>query len=143
MASPRFGLVNSRIGGEVSVVNDTNGTNVAERVTLAASPLRRMRGLLGRPPLTAGEGLLIEPCQAVHTLGMAYPIDVVHLDRNDIVVRVLHELPPRRLGPIVWRSHRVLELPPGKAAGISEGDRLTVKKQERNSQLDARHRARW
>jgi len=126
MANRSHGLGNSRGAGMVHVVNDTSGMDVADRVMLADSLPRRMRGLLGRPPLTAGEGLLIQPCQGVHTLGMAYLIDVVHLDRNGVVVRVLGKLPPWRIGPIVWRSHSVLELSAGKAAGISEGDRLTV-----------------
>ena len=58
-------------------------------------------------------------------MGMAYPIDVVHLDRAAVVRRVLRELRPWRFGPFVWRSHMVLELP-GGAALVSEGDQLEL-----------------
>jgi uncharacterized protein len=108
------------------VVNATSGQILAERADIAASSWRRMRGLLGRPALAPGQGLLIRPCQGVHTLGMAYPIDVVHLDREHVVRKVLHGLRPWRIGPLVWRASIVLELPAGAADGTSEGDRLTL-----------------
>ena len=114
-----------RDGARLRVLNATRGLVLAECADVAASPWRRMRGLLGRPPLVAGAGLLIVPCQGVHTLGMAYPIDVVHLDRSAVVRRVLRELRPWRLGPLVWRSHMVLELASGIAT-VSEGDQLEL-----------------
>ena len=61
------------------VVNATRATVLAERADLADSFLARVRGLLGRLTLALGEGLVIRPCNAVHTLGMAFPIDVIHL----------------------------------------------------------------
>jgi uncharacterized membrane protein (UPF0127 family) len=113
-------------GALLRVVNASNGDVLAERTEVAASPWRRMRGLLGRPPLSPGQGLLIRPCQGVHTLGMAYPIDVVHLDKDFVVRKVLHGLKPWRVGPIVWRSSTVLELPAGVADTTSQGDRLAL-----------------
>jgi uncharacterized membrane protein (UPF0127 family) len=107
-------------------VNRSRGAVLAERAEVAASPWRRMRGLLGRSPLVAGQGLLIAPCQGIHSLGMGYPIDVVHLDRNGAVRRVLHSVPPWRLGPLVWRSRCVLELPAGAAAGTVVGDQVDL-----------------
>ena len=108
------------------VVNRSRGTELAECADVAASPWRRMRGLLGRPALATGQGLLISPCQGVHTLGMRYPIDVVHLDRSGVVRKVLHGLSPSRLGPLVWRSRFVLELPAGAADGTVAGDQLVL-----------------
>src|SRR3954466_1721258 len=108
------------------VINRTRDLVLAECADVAASSWRRMRGLLGRPALMAGQGLLIVPCQGVHTLGMGYPIDVVHLDRDGVVRKVLHAVKPWRLGPLVWRSRLVLELPAGAAAGTDAGDQLTL-----------------
>jgi len=108
------------------VVNLSRNTVVAECADVAASSWRRMRGLLGRPALVAGQGLLIVPCQGIHTLGMRYPIDVVHLDRDGVVRKVLHAVRPWRLGPLVWRSRCVLELPAGAADGTVVGDQLTL-----------------
>jgi len=108
------------------VVNLSRGATLAECAEVAASSWRRMRGLLGRPALTTGQGLLIAPCQGVHTLGMGYPIDVVHLDRDGVVRKVLHTFRPWRVGPVVWRSRLVLELPAGVATDTAVGDQLTV-----------------
>jgi uncharacterized membrane protein (UPF0127 family) len=109
-------------GAPVRVVNRSRGAVLAERADVAASPWRRMRGLLGRS-LAPGDGLVIVPCWGVHTIGMAYPIDVVHVDRQGVVRRVLRELAPWRIGPLVWKSNLVLELPAG-AAAAEVGDRL-------------------
>ena len=114
-----------RNGAKLRVINFTKGNVLAAHADVAANPWRRMRGLLGRPPLSRGQGLLIRPCQGVHTMGMAYPIDVVHLDREHVVRKVLHRLAPWRVGPIVWGSNTVLELPAGVADTTSEGDRIS------------------
>jgi uncharacterized protein len=107
-------------------VHDRSGVVLAERAELAARPWRRMRGLLGRSPLAQGEGLLIVPCQGIHTLGMAYPIDVVHLDRQGVVRGVVRNIKPWRLGPLVWRAYQALELPAGAAASVRVGDQVTL-----------------
>lgn len=84
-----------------------------------------MRGLLGRPPLGTQEGLLLQPCNSVHTLFMQYPIDVVYLDRNYTVVKLLPSLPPYRLS-MAGRSTAVLELKAHEASrcGIKVGMHL-------------------
>lgn len=86
----------------------------AIEVTVADTPLARMRGLLARPPLRAGEGMLIKPCNMIHTLGMGYPIDVVFLARDGTVLDVAPAVPPRRMR-VHLRAHSVLELAAGEA----------------------------
>jgi uncharacterized membrane protein (UPF0127 family) len=108
------------------VVDRTRDTVLADCAEVAASPWRRMRGLLGRPPLMPRGGLLIAPCQGIHTLGMGYPIDVVHLDRDGVVRKVLHAVKPWRIGPLVWRSRFVLELPAGAADGTAVGNQVVL-----------------
>lgn len=84
-------------------------------VQVAATALARMRGLLGRPPLGPGQGMLIRPCNMVHTVGMGYAIDVVFLRRDGLVLKVASALAPRRASGH-WRAHCVLELAAGEAA---------------------------
>ena len=112
-------------GMSVRAVNRSLDVVVAERAAVAASACSRARGLLGSSPLEAGEGLVIVPCRGVHTLGMAYPIDVVHLDRAGVVRAVVRHLRPWRLGPLVWGAHLALELPAGTARA-SAGDRIEL-----------------
>lgn len=108
----------------VRVVNVTRNALLAERADLADSFLARARGLLGRSALAPGEGLVIRPCTAVHTVGMAFSTDVVHLDADSRVLRVVANLRPWRLGPLVRGSRVVVELPAGTAlaTGTRGGD---------------------
>ena len=88
----------------------------------------RVRGLLGRPPLHFGQGLLMTPCNWIHTLGMGFPIDVLYLDREGRVLRMAPDMRPNRIGPLVWRASRVVELPAGaiEHTGTRAGDRLEI-----------------
>ena len=100
---------------------------VCERCRVADNPFTRMRGLLGRSELPAAHGLLVKPAPAVHTFFMRFPIDVVFLDRDFVVVGVEPDLRP-------WKfagrrgAHAALELRAGRAEelGIREHDRLAV-----------------
>ncbi|MEE2025769.1 MULTISPECIES: DUF192 domain-containing protein [Alkalimonas] len=56
----------------------------------------RLRGLLGRPALTSQQAMLIAPCHSVHTLGMRYSIDVVYLNKDYQVLKVVENLHPGR-----------------------------------------------
>lgn len=103
------------------------GDHCAWRVRLAETVGARMRGLVGRPPLGPGEGLLLVPASQVHTFGMSYAIDVVFCDRDMRVLRVLRSLPPRRVSLYLFRARSVLELPAGAAAGVAAGDQLSFK----------------
>lgn len=95
------------------------------RVARTTSALDRMRGLLGRRAPAEGEGLLIAPCNAIHTLFMGFPIDVVFLNRESRVVKIL-----RAVAPFRWAmapgAAMVLETRAGEAdrTGIATGDRL-------------------
>ncbi len=101
---------------------------VCERCVVAASPLRRMRGLLGRATLPAGEGILLKPARSVHTFFMRFPIDVVFVDRQLAVLRIAAALPPWRT--VAERSaSSVLELAAGECERrcVAIGDVLLVR----------------
>jgi uncharacterized membrane protein (UPF0127 family) len=89
--------------------------------TLAA----RLRGLLGRRALGAGEGLLLAPAASVHTFFMRFAVDVVFLDGDGHVVGVEERVGPGRV--VARRGARaILELPAGTwlRAGARVGDRV-------------------
>ncbi|MDB5764474.1 MAG: hypothetical protein JWQ21_3469 [Herminiimonas sp.] len=95
------------------------------RVWRAISPWERTRGLLGRPALQAGEGMLIDACRLVHTVGIGYPLDLAFLDSRGQVRKMVKGLAPSRLAGSLPASS-TLELAPGTLAGIDlkEGDYL-------------------
>jgi len=92
---------------------------------LANRYFTRLRGLLGRT-LPEGGGLLLAPCNCIHTFGMRYEIDAVYLDRTGLVLRVDESLPAGRACKAQHGARYVLELPAGSAKrqSICEGDRL-------------------
>jgi uncharacterized membrane protein (UPF0127 family) len=86
-----------------------------------------MRGLLGRRELPRGEGVLLRPATSVHTWFMRFPIDVVFLDRELQVQKIVTGLGPWRIA--FGRGTRaVLELAAGECErrGLRPGDRLIL-----------------
>ncbi|MHB1132083.1 MAG: DUF192 domain-containing protein [Chloroflexota bacterium] len=108
--------------------NLDNGTVLASDCRLAKGFWARTRGLLFSPPLEEGEGLLIQPCQSVHTVMMGYPIDVLFLDKDARIAHLIRSMPPYRASRLVWKARSVLELPAGTAerTATTVGDRLTL-----------------
>jgi uncharacterized membrane protein (UPF0127 family) len=112
----------------VAVRNLTRGSAVASRAELADLPLRRLVGLMGRRTWGPCDGLLLRPCNAVHTCFTRMAIDVVFAGRDGIVVEIAPARRPWRVGPLVWRAAWVLELPVGaiERSGTRLDDRLGV-----------------
>ena len=106
--------------------NLTRDSVVAERVEVAETSETRNRGLLGRTSLDPGTGLWLVPCEWVHMFGMKFPIDIVVLNKDDVVVGVQEALKPGWIGKFFWGAHSTLELPVGavRASGTSKGDRI-------------------
>ena len=106
------------------VLIQTNGTTVAN-AWLANHYFSRLRGLLGRT-LSEGGGLLLVPCNCIHTFGMQYEIDAVYLDRTGTVLRVDKALPAGTACKAQRGAQYVLELPAGTARrqSIQVGNRL-------------------
>ena len=105
----------------VQVVNRTRGCVLASRAAVASTPLRRAVGLIGRAVWGGDDGMVLEPCGAVHSLFMRLPIDVLYLDEDGRVLRAVPALPPWRLGPVVRSARRVVELPAGTLARTGTG----------------------
>ena len=113
---------------EIVTVVRSEGGVVCERCVVAASPLRRLRGLLGRTFLPAGEGILLKPARSVHTFFMRFPIDVVFVDSQLAVVGIAAALPPWRAA-VERRAFAVLELAAGECERrcVAVGDVLLVR----------------
>ncbi|WP_416236575.1 DUF192 domain-containing protein [Thermomicrobium sp. 4228-Ro] len=94
----------------------SSGAVVADRVEIASTWWRRLRGLLGRSALRPGEALVLVPCSSIHTLGMRFSIDVVFLDSYWRIRCLAESVSPWRVGPICPGARYVIELPAGTIA---------------------------
>jgi uncharacterized protein len=119
------GRSDTHSAGAVVTLRRDDGSVVCERCVVADRILSRMKGLLGKRELIAGEGLLIQPAPSIHTWFMRFPIDVVFLARNGAVLKVSPHVKPWRMRSC-RRALAVLELAAGEAEvrGITVGDRI-------------------
>jgi uncharacterized membrane protein (UPF0127 family) len=110
---------------KLRILNLTRHSTLAEAADIADTSEKRRRGLLKRTSLPRGEGLWIAPCEAIHTIGMKFPIDVLFLDRKRKVLKIREKMPRSRMS-MCLRAHSVLELPSGTAeeTGTAPGDQL-------------------
>src|SRR6266508_6709315 len=115
-----------RRAGEVVLRREADGQVVCERCVVADTLPRRMRGLLGRPKLSSGAGIVMRPGWSIHTAFMRFPINVVFDDASQVVLRVLPGLKPWRAA-FCRGAHDVVELAEGECArhGLEVGDRVT------------------
>ena len=113
---------------QVKVVNQSRGLALAKEAGLADNTWTRLRGLLGRPPLQPGQGLVIKPSTGIHTWFMGYPMDAVYVAKDGEVVACVEDMPPFRFGPVMRRCHLVVELPAGtiRHTGTAVGDHLAL-----------------
>ncbi len=109
----------------MQVKNVTRGVLLASSAVAAKDSRSRRTGLLKHDHLAAGEGLWIVPCEAVHTFGMKFAIDVLFLSRSKKVLKIRKQMGLRRIS-MCLRAHSVLELPAGvlEATGTAPGDQL-------------------
>ena len=95
------------------IENSTKNTTLAENCTVADTFFTRLKGLLGTPSLNTGEGLLLVGEKSIHTFFMAFPIDVIYIDREKTVIKLNRNLVPNRIGKHISQSAYILEVPTG------------------------------
>ena len=87
---------------------------------------KRLRGLMGLD-IDQESGVIIQPCNSIHTMFMKEPIDVLFLDDNGIIIKTLWNVAPWRIIGIVKESVSVVE---GKAGVFSKllrvGDKVYI-----------------
>jgi uncharacterized protein len=114
---------------KLRIRNVTRGTLVADAADIADTSEKRRTGLLKRQSLEQGEGLLIAPCEGIHSFGMKFAFDALFLGGDRKVLKVRASMPRGRIS-LCLRAHSVLELPAGTAAetGTVAGDQLEWEK---------------
>ena len=114
------------------LVDGEAGSLIATVVEAALDSKSRRRGLLGRPTLADRHALVLAPCNAVHTVGMQFPIDVLFVNRDGQVVKIVERLGAWRIAAAV-RACVTVELAAGmvRRTRVSVGDRLAIQRAPR------------
>jgi uncharacterized membrane protein (UPF0127 family) len=110
--------------------NRTRQAYLATQLHVAGTHWSRLRGLMGTAAakFRAGQGLWIVPSRGVHTLAMRFPIDVIYLNGEKVVIYVKQNLKPWRLAPVRLQAASVLELPSATldSTGTALGDQIEI-----------------
>lgn len=92
--------------------NQTKQTLVAQSVHKADHFFARLKGLMGSRTFPAEfQGMLLAPCNSIHTFFMRYPIDVLFLAQDGQVLHQIQAMAPWRVSARVSQAKKVLELP--------------------------------
>jgi uncharacterized protein len=105
--------------------NADSGELIAS-ITVPRGPLGRAIGLLLRSSLDAREGLWLEPCAAIHTIGMRFAIDTIFLDERGFVIQTIESVRPHRVAVTCLKARVTIELGEGtlQAVPVERGARL-------------------
>jgi uncharacterized membrane protein (UPF0127 family) len=115
------------MSAQLRLLNETRGNVLVHNLQIAKTPWSKMKGLLGRETLEEDTGLLIEFCNRIHMFFMKFPIDVVYLDRNLIVKKIVYNLQPWGISSHRSAAH-VLEIAAGRAGAreLETSDQLKI-----------------
>ncbi len=102
--------------------NHTRGHLISEGAEVCDRFSSRLLGLAGRSDV--GDGVIIEPCNGIHTCFMLAPIDAAFLDADDRVCALYPGLRPWRFTRLVGGARRVVEVAAGRLGPTAVGDRI-------------------
>jgi len=97
----------------MKIVNLNKNCILAEEIFLADKFLERLKGLLGFKSLNKNQAMILRPSNSVHTFFMRFPIDVLFVDKNNRVVRMVKHMDPFKATTLCLKSKFVIELPIG------------------------------
>ncbi len=110
--------------------NRTRQSFLATELAVANTHWTRLRGLMGMVPaqFRLGRGLWIVPCHGIHTIAMRFPIDVVYLNPEKVVIHVEENVKPWRITPVVMEAATVIEVPSHTIwnTGTALGDQIEI-----------------
>ncbi len=112
-------------GQRFQLVRQCDGQVLLPELKLAVSYWSRLAGLQFQRQLKPQQGLWLAPCSSLHTCFMRFPIDVVMLDAQQVVVGCKRKLRPWRICICPRGTKAVVETAVG-AIEVAVGDRLEI-----------------
>ena len=97
----------------VKIINKSQNKSLAQKACIADTAVSRLIGLLNRSGLNSDEALIITQCRSIHMFFMRFAIDVIFVNKHDIVVGLVKNIRPFRMSPYFFRASYAIELPPG------------------------------
>lgn len=82
-------------------------------ITIANGFWQRFKGLMLSKPLPTDRALLISRCSSVHTFFMRYALDLIYLDNDNRVVKLVRGVKPWRMSWGGTGATQILEMTTG------------------------------
>lgn len=103
-----------------------NDNRLLTQVKVAAKFLDRLRGYMfyDSPQVS---GIVLKPCNSIHTFFMRFPIDVLFLDHDGKVIKKYSYLEKNKMIHPIKQSKTVVESLGGVFSDVSLGDTISIK----------------
>ncbi len=110
------------------VLHKKTNNVIANKVRYVNTAWGRMLGLMFIKEMKGFDGLILDPANSVHNCFVRFPIDVVFLNSENRIVKIIRNFKPWRFSWIYFKSRRVLEIKGGSLSeDIDVGDELEVR----------------
>lgn len=93
----------------MKVINKRTGEVILDNLVIADTFYKRFIGLMGQSELIQGTGIKIDPCNSIHCFFMRIPIDIIFVSKEHTVVKIIHDMKPWKVSPIIKGARYVIE----------------------------------
>ena len=94
--------------------NRSNARLICRSELYAESFFQRLTGMLTRKFSESLDGIVFPDCDAVHTFGMRFALDIIFVDRNNnSIVSIFRNVKPWKVAAAGRRNCLAVELPAG------------------------------
>ncbi len=96
------------------------------KMMVADSFFLRLRGLMLKKKLPSATGLLLAPCNSVHMCFMRFAIDVVYMDKEFNIIKIVKHLRPWIGLSMCYNAWATMEMTAGETerCGLAVGQKL-------------------
>lgn len=109
------------------IINETKEIDLVSSAQVASGFFLRLWGLMFRKKIGTNQALIFYQAPSIHTFFMRFPIDIIFLNKQMAVKRIVHSLPP-------WRAvfcpgaYITIELPSAKISQVKAqiGDKIKI-----------------
>lgn len=114
----------------MQLINKSSSTVLSAQVHVAESFRSRLKGLMFSKALNSNHCLWISQCKSVHSFFMKFTLDLLFVDKNLIVVKIIKTFKPWRITALYIKADSVFEFNEGELNNIKVGDQLLLQKPE-------------
>ncbi len=111
----------------MKIIHAPTKKEIAAQVKVVNGFFDRLVGLMFKKDMRGFDGLLIDPCNSIHTCFMRYSLDIIFLNDHNEIIKIVRNIKPWRMTRIYFNATKVLELKSGVMdSQFCDGDKLEV-----------------